>query len=65
MDFFIPGLYNIVEPVLRIQIRRNRMNIGEKIRSLRKEKHATQEELVDYLHISSQAISKWETGKSY
>ena len=41
------------------------MNIGEKIRSLRKEKHATQEELVDYLHISSQAISKWETGKSY
>ena len=41
------------------------MNIGEKIRSLRKEKHATQEELADYLHISSQAISKWETGESY
>ncbi len=40
------------------------MNIGEKIRSLRKEKHTTQEELADYLHISSQAISKWETGAS-
>ena len=40
------------------------MNIGEKIRSLRKEKHTTQEELADYLHISSQAISKWETGTS-
>ena len=31
---------------------------------LRKEKHVTQEELADYLHISSQAISKWETGAS-
>lgn len=40
------------------------MNIGEKIRLLRKEKHVTQEELADYLHISSQAISKWETGAS-
>ena len=40
------------------------MKIGEKIRSLRKEKRTTQEELADYLHISSQAISKWETGAS-
>lgn len=40
------------------------MNIGEKIRSLRKEKRTTQEELAAYLHISSQAISKWETGTS-
>ena len=34
------------------------MTIGEKIRLLRKENHVTQEELADYLHISSQAISK-------
>ena len=40
------------------------MTIGEKIRLLRKENHVTQEELADYLHISSQAISKWETSAS-
>lgn len=40
------------------------MNIGAKIRLLRKEKKVTQEELAEYLHISSQAISKWETGTS-
>ena len=38
------------------------MNIGVKIRELRKEKKVTQEELAEYLHISSQAVSKWETG---
>ena len=64
MDFLDPGLYDKGEPVLRIQKRRKRMKIGEKIRSLRKEKRTTQEELADYLHISSQAISKWETGAS-
>lgn len=40
------------------------MNIGAKIKLLRKEKKITQEELAEYLHISSQAISKWETGAS-
>ena len=40
------------------------MSIGAKIRSLRKEMHVTQEELAEYMHISSQAISKWETGSS-
>lgn len=40
------------------------MNIGAKIKELRKEKKVTQEELAEYLHISSQAISKWETGAS-
>ena len=40
------------------------MNIGAKIRNLRKEKKVTQEELAEYLHISSQAVSKWETGAS-
>ena len=43
----------------------NNMNIGAKIKFLRKEKKVTQEELADYLHISSQAISKWETGDSF
>ena len=40
------------------------MNIGAKIKLLRKEKRVTQEELGEYLHISSQAVSKWETGMS-
>ena len=40
------------------------MNIGMKIKTLRKEKKLTQEELAAYLHISSQAVSKWETGAS-
>ncbi len=40
------------------------MNIGAKIRELRKEKKMTQEELAEYLHVSSQAVSKWETGAS-
>ena len=40
------------------------MNIGAKIKELRKDKRITQEELAEYLHISSQAVSKWETGAS-
>lgn len=40
------------------------MDIGEKIKALRKAKKLTQEQLAEYLHISSQAVSKWETGAS-
>ena len=40
------------------------MHIGAKIKLLRKEKRVTQEELAEYLHISAQAVSKWETGAS-
>ena len=40
------------------------MNIkmGEKIRSLRKQKNISQEVLAQYLEISFQAVSKWENG---
>lgn len=38
------------------------MNIGEKIKILRKEKDITQEKLATYLNVSCQAISKWENG---
>lgn len=37
-----------------------RMNIGRKIKNLRLQKSATQEELAAHLSISPQAISKWE-----
>lgn len=38
------------------------MNIGLKIRELRKKRGFTQERLAEYLNISSQAVSKWENG---
>ena len=53
-----PGL----SPVL--QERSSKMDIGEKIRGLRKEKKLTQEALAEYMQVSSQAVSKWETGVS-
>lgn len=38
--------------------------IGKRITFFRKEKGITQKELADWLHISYQAVSKWESGKS-
>lgn len=40
------------------------MNIGKNIKDLRLQKGVTQEELAEYLGISYQAVSKWETGWS-
>ncbi|MDO4321854.1 MAG: helix-turn-helix transcriptional regulator [Lachnospiraceae bacterium] len=40
------------------------MKIGEVIRKYRKEKQMTQEELADYLGITSSAVNKWENGYS-
>ena len=40
------------------------INLGIKIRELRKKRGLTQEELAVKLNISSQAISKWENGVS-
>ena len=36
------------------------LKIGEKIKELRKSRNVTQERLAEYLHISYQAVSKWE-----
>lgn len=38
------------------------IRLGEKIRSLRKEKNLSQEVLAQYLGVSFQAVSKWENG---
>lgn len=38
------------------------IRLGEKIRSLRKEKNISQEVLAQYLGVSFQAVSKWENG---
>ena len=37
-------------------------NVGETIATLRKEAGLTQENLANMLGVSSQAVSKWETG---
>ena len=39
--------------------------IGEKIKSLRKKREITQEQLAEYLNISFQSVSKWECGDAY
>lgn len=41
------------------------MNIGLKIRELRKKRGMTQEQLAEYLNVSSQAVSKWENEMAY
>jgi len=43
----------------------NNMNLGNKIRELRRAKNLTQEQLAASLNISAQAVSKWEMGASY
>lgn len=39
-------------------------HIGLRIKELRKKKDLTQEKLAEYLNVSFQAVSKWETGAS-
>lgn len=38
---------------------------GSVIRRLRERKQMTQEELAEGIHVSSKAVSKWETGRGY
>ena len=42
----------------------NQLMIGKNIRQFRQEKHVKQETLADAIGVSSQAVSKWETGAS-
>lgn len=41
------------------------IHLDEKLKALRKEKNVSQEKLAQYLNISFQAVSKWETGGTY
>ncbi len=42
----------------------NEKTIGEKIREMRQKNGLTQDALAAELHISSQAVSKWENGQT-
>ena len=41
------------------------IKLGEKIKSLRKQKNISQEAFANYLGVSFQAVSKWENGVSH
>ena len=41
------------------------IKLGEKIKSLRKQKNISQEVFANYLGVSFQAVSKWENGKHH
>ena len=41
------------------------IKLGEKIKSLRKQKNISQEVFANYLGVSFQAVSKWENGRGY
>lgn len=41
------------------------MRTGELIRTLRKEKKLTQEQVADLLGVSAPAVNKWENGVSH
>ena len=41
------------------------IDIGSKIKTLRLSKSMTQEQLAKALHVSAQAVSKWESGRGY
>ena len=42
----------------------NQQKIGNFLKELRKEKQLTQEQLADYLNVSSRSVSRWETGNN-
>lgn len=42
-----------------------KLNIGETIKYLRKEKDITQDQLAEFLGVSYQSVSRWETGVSH
>ncbi|WP_353654982.1 helix-turn-helix transcriptional regulator [Clostridium sp. CCUG 7971] len=41
------------------------LNLSENLKKLRKEKNLSQEQLAKMLNVSRQAVSKWESGKTY
>lgn len=40
-------------------------NVGSFLKTLRREKNLTQEQLAEQLHVSGRTVSRWETGVSH
>ena len=38
--------------------------VGSFLKTLRREKNLTQEQLAEQLHVSGRTVSRWETGES-
>ena len=54
--------YNIVESFQKTILEVTMLQFKDKIKKLRKEKDMTQEQLAEYMGVSPQAVSRWETG---
>lgn len=50
---------------MRIKQEVGTMQIGEKIKNYRKTAGLTQEQVADYLDVSTPAVNKWEKGVSH
>lgn len=61
----IDGSVRFRYPVFSNTERVNAMELSRNLRRLRREANITQEALAALLHVSGQAVSKWERGESY
>lgn len=51
--------------ILKKALTKMTINIGETIKSMRKDKNITQETLAKFLGVTNQSISKWERNETY
>jgi len=41
------------------------MDFGEKLKRIRKQRHLTQSDVAEHLHVTRAAVSRWENGDRY